>query len=322
MLLGTKDGALIVKDGTLAQDCNCCAPGMCCKEDKHCTTVKASECPSSVGVWTSSRYGLVCPPSGCCCGPSQYALHKWANCLEGGCRPEQLDISFSFSAPQKIFGQYVVSQDRVYYWQHLPVTFSGSVTLVRVPESFQGTPKNYVLYSFSHDPSGTNGPNMGLAQGFANASALSVVFNAENLTAQFLFVRKCISTTLTQEETCNEYLYQPGGVVHGITAGYGTMATDTTPYNSGDRANNFIKEYMYWTADLSFAETQIDSSCFCYGIGESSGSTTEESHIDYSVLSLPCNQRPSVVNQQTRALDALIGSTVSTAATLTINDAR
>jgi hypothetical protein len=318
MALGTKDGALIVKDGTLAQDCNCCGPGMCCKEDKHCTTVKASQCPASVGVWTSSRYGIVCPPSGCCCGPSQYALHKWANCLEGGCRPEQIDISFSFAAPRKFFAQDVPSQNRVYYWQHAPVTFTGSVTLVRFPENLQGPVKNYVLYYVNIDPS----------QGFANASALSLVFNAQNLTAQFQFLRKCTSTTLTQEELCNEYLPDTGSTSHRITAGYGTMTTDTTPYNPSDRLNNFIKEYMYWTADLTFSETAINSNCFCYGSTMKNGSTTqsgsstEESYIDYSVLSLPCSQRPSVINGQPQALDALVTSTNTSAATLTITDAR
>jgi hypothetical protein len=255
-------------------------------------------------------------------------LHKWANCLEGGCRPEQIDISFSFAAPRKFFAQDVPSQNRIYYWQHAPVTFAGAVTLVRFPENLQGPVKNYVLYYFAHDPSGTNGPNMGLAQGFANASALSIVFNAQNLTAQFQFVRKCTSTTLTQEELCNEYLPDTGSTSHRITAGYGTMTTDTTPYNPSDRLNNFIKEYMYWTADLTFSETAINSNCFCYGstmkngMTTQSGSSTEESYIDYSVLALPCEQRPSVINRQLQAVDALVTSTNTSAATLTITDAR
>jgi hypothetical protein len=99
------------------------------------------------------------------------------------------------------------------------------------------------------------------------------------------------------------------------------MTTDTTPYNNVDRDNGFIKEYMVWTANLTFSATQIKN-CFCYGAGTTASSSTEESYIDYAVLALPCAQRPSVINQQIRALDALKISTATGAATLTINDAR
>jgi len=246
-------------------------------------------------------------------------------------------VSFTFDAPRKVFGQYVVTQDRIYYWQHEPVKFSGKVTLVRYPEAFQGVPKNYVLYTFAHDRSGTAGSDMGLAEDFGNASAFSIVFNAQNLTAQFQFERKCTSTTLTQMESCNDYLYDPGGVVHGITAGYGTMTSDTTPYNPSERLNGFIKEYVIWTANLWFSGPQdyylwenrkdpltkkLNQTCFCYANGESNASQTEESYIDYSVLSLPCDQRPSVINQQTRALDALLSRTETAAATLELTNAR
>jgi hypothetical protein len=229
-------------------------------------------------------------------------------------------VSFSFSAPQKIFGQYVVIGDVYYYWQHSAVTFSGSVTLVRYPEHLPDQP-NSVLYYFAHDPSGTAGSDLGLGQGFANASASSVVLNAANMTAQFYFERKAISTSLTQMESCNDYLFDPGVVVHGRTAGYGTVTTDTTPYNGGN-GSGFLNEYVQWTANLALSEMQINSNCLCYGSGTSASSSTEKSFIDYSVLALQCDQRPSVINQETRALDALSTSTVTGAATLTINDAR
>lgn len=309
MSLATKDGSLVIKDGVLAQDCNCCEKGPCCKPDKHCTNdTTPSECQAVNGSWSSARLYGPCPPSGCCCRVTDTP----PNCLLGGCRPQQIDVSFTFNAPTQIISQYKASEDAYYYWQAPAVSFSGSATLTRF---------YYIGYFFAHDPTGTTGFDLGLGQGFANASSASVVFDERYLTAQFVFHRRVTVANLSHPETCNNYLYYPGYPVRGKTAGWGTLTTDTGPLQ-GIQADGITGSYIQYTADLSFPETQINSKCFCYGIGETNSSASQEGHIDFSVLSLPCEQRPAVINQSTVARDAGRSSTATGVAKLTINDAR
>jgi hypothetical protein len=243
---------------------------------------------------------------------SNLSLAKFVNCLEGGCRPQQIDVTFNFAAPRKVFSEFVPTIDRTDYYEHAPVTFSGTVTLT--PFQFDNQ-----LYTFSHDPSGFAGPNTGLGEGFGNASAIGIVFDPRDLGVRFYFDRKCISRTTVQIEQC---LVDTGATAnHGVPRNYGTTTSDTTPFDV-TTVSGLLNSYLQWTATLSFSQTQINSNCFCYGVGTTGSSLTDSSYIDYSVLSLPCNQRPFILNGKVRADDVIVFSSSTGAATLTITDAR
>jgi len=91
MALATKNGSLIVKNGNVAENCNCCGGWYCYK----------SACPCSIAAGTM---------------PS---------CPFPGCLPEYIKISFAANFPPTTFAYYNS------ILQHDAVSFSGELTLQR-----------------------------------------------------------------------------------------------------------------------------------------------------------------------------------------------
>lgn len=94
MPLATKNGSLIVKSGSIAENCNCCASGWYC----------------STGCCTDLTSGLATQSPSCdCTGASKSYAGDWSNAA-GGCAPCQflfpynVSVTTTYTGPSPISG--------------------------------------------------------------------------------------------------------------------------------------------------------------------------------------------------------------------------
>ena len=94
MPLATKNGSLIVKDGSIAENCNCCAGGWYC----------------STGCCTDLTTGLYAQSASCdCTGPTKHYSADWSN-ASGGCAPcaflfpYNVSVTVTYTGPPPVSG--------------------------------------------------------------------------------------------------------------------------------------------------------------------------------------------------------------------------
>jgi hypothetical protein len=86
MALATKNGSLIVKDGVLAERCECCDEGACCNGET-CSVKPQDQCQGAGN--TFKGVGTKCSPNPCCQGANQ-GLGK----CDAGLQPATIYIRF------------------------------------------------------------------------------------------------------------------------------------------------------------------------------------------------------------------------------------
>jgi len=124
MPLATKNGSFIVKSGSIAEDCNCCASGWYCDvsggggaccEGTTCSIKPQCDCQGAGQVFKG--VGTVCVNGRCPC-PGENFL-----CQAPGCRPRFVTVSIEARFQQDVV-QYGSS-----YIRFPAFTFSGTITL-------------------------------------------------------------------------------------------------------------------------------------------------------------------------------------------------
>jgi len=264
MPLATKNGSFIVKSGSIAEDCNCCASGWYCDvsggggaccEGTTCSIKPQCDCQGAGQVFKG--VGTVCVNGRCPC-PGENFL-----CQAPGCRPRFVTVSIEARFQQDVV-QYGSS-----YIRFPAFTFSGTITLDNTKTLFPfQTPRTdeYVGRFFGADAAAIN------------ASETRIVFYAGQQRAILSLFRKIESLTFLAFDPC-------GGRT-GVSD-YQDVASTSTNTASEDQYINYVAFPLFGTT-LGFSATG-----HCYGTGSSTEAEMNQGTFDLSALSMTCAERGS-----------------------------
>ena len=284
MPLATRNNSIILKDGRLAENCDCCGGwycdvsggGACCEagavgSPPTCSIKASCDCEGTGKVFQG--VGTACTPNPCCI--------QCVSCLPPDCLPQYIVISYTADISDRVG---LINPPTLIPGR----TFSGTVTLNRTSISDIAVCGMYTLNV------------TGAAAQSLDASSVYIELRPKELYCGFLFLRRLVDIECLRDPCVGNFA-QTGQGRFGNPTFCRITGTSTEALAGGLSDPAAVN----WGGQAIFGSNYTSRNGFCFAGGATDSSACESGSIDFSRLNDPCSVTSGTIVQRGQSFNTI-----------------